>query len=163
MPKRGKRVGSISQVKSGGRTKKSTTAYLHPLSSSYAPPWPKNKNSTTEQPQDKDQVPKKKSKVSNLVRTNKRLKKTNTNLICGKQEAETRVAASQANNAETTKVSNAQIKLLGEQNAAFLVREKDTEKKLQKKMDDKEIQSKSILGDSGKRAAEVLEKERDKL
>ena len=73
------------------------------------------------------------------MRTNKRLKKTNTNLICGKQEAETRVAASQANNAETTKVSNAQIKLLGEQNVAFPVREQDTEKTLQKKIDDKEI------------------------
>ena len=90
------------------------------------------------------------------MRTNKRLKEANSELASEKKHAEKRAAASEAGQAKERK----KIKLLDEEKAASLSREKDTEASLQKKIDENKIQSKAILRDSGKRAAVVMEKEK---
>lgn len=154
MPKRGRRgCGSISRHKRGDKLKKSSTTHLHPTSVLYVPG---QDETTAEQPRGNGQGQDKKIKVSNLVRTNKRLKEANSELASEKKHAEKRAAASEAGQAKERK----KIKLLDEEKAASLSREKDTEASLQKKIDENKIQSKAILRDSGKRAAVVMEKEK---
>ena len=91
-----------------------------------------------------------------MVRTNKRLKGINSELVSGKKHTEKRTAASKADHAKERTKS----KLLDKKKAASLLREKDREASLQKKIDKNEIRSKAMLMDSGKRAAVVLETEK---
>ena len=106
--------GSLSLHKIAGKSKKSPTAHLHPPLSSYAPPQPENENSLMEQPQDEGGHPQKNLKVFDVVRSNPRRRKGHKELTSGKQEADTRALASEANNAKTRQVSNATIKSLVE-------------------------------------------------
>ena len=82
MPKRGRRgCGSISRHKRGDKLKKSSTTHLHPTSVLYVPG---QDETTAEQPRGNGQGQDKKIKVSNLVRTNKRLKEVNSELVSEK-------------------------------------------------------------------------------
>jgi hypothetical protein len=122
----------------------------------YAPGQDKSDVDTTEQPRGNGQGQEKKSKVSNLVRTGKRLKEVNSELVSETKHAEKRAAASKADHDKERK----KLKLLDEEKAASLLREKDTEASLQKKIDKNEIQYKAMVRDSDKRAAVVLEKQK---
>ena len=144
MPKRGRRGGgSISRHKRG-ELKKLSTVHLHPTSVLYAPSQNESDVGTTERSRGNEQGQEKKIKVSNLVRTNKRLKEVNSELVSEKKDAKKRAAEHK-------------------EKAASLLREKDAEASLQKKIGKHEIQSKAMLRDCGKLTALVPEKDKSNL